>query len=148
MKENVEFRFAAKEQEAFQQLKVILSNQPVLRLYNVKAYTELHTDACVYGYGSILLQRDSEDGALHPVYYASGKTSPAEARYTSYELEVLAIVKSLKKFRVYLLGIQFRIVTDCQAFVMTMNKKDLCVRDGHCFWRSSGMRLSIVRAEV
>lgn len=55
LKENVEFQFAAREREAFQQLKAILSDQPVLRLYNVKAYTELHTDACVYGYGSILL---------------------------------------------------------------------------------------------
>lgn len=34
----------------------------------------------------------------------------------------------MKKFRVYLLGIPFVIVTDCRAFVATMNKKDLCVQ--------------------
>lgn len=28
----------------------------------------------------------------------------------------------------YLLGISFKIVTDCRAFALTMNKKDLCVR--------------------
>jgi len=43
-------------------------------------------------------------------------------------LEVLAIVKALKRFRVYLLGITFKIVTDCRAFMLTMNKRDLCVR--------------------
>ncbi|XP_033176595.1 uncharacterized protein LOC117151651 [Bombus impatiens] len=80
------------------------------------------------GYGAILLQRDSEDNAFHPVYYSSGKTSLAEEKYTSYEFEVLAIVKALKKFRVYLLGIPFKIVTDCQAFALTMQKGDLCVR--------------------
>jgi len=37
-------------------------------------------------------------------------------------------VKALKKFRVYLLGISFKIVTDCRAFAATMNKKELCVR--------------------
>lgn len=62
------------------------------------------------------------------MYYASGKTSPIEERYTSYELEVLAIIKALKKFRVYLLGIHFKIITDCKAFTQTMNKKDLCIR--------------------
>ena len=58
------------------------------------------------GYGTILTQRDNEDGAFHPIYYASGKTTPVEGKYPSYELEVFAIIKSLKKFRVYLLGTQ------------------------------------------
>ena len=88
----------------------------------------MHTDASKFGYGAILLQKDDGDGGLHPIYFASGKTTPAEERYSSYELEVLAIIKSLKKFRVYSLGIPFRIVTDCRAFTLTMRKKDLCVR--------------------
>jgi ribonuclease HI len=73
---------------------------------------------------------EDTNGAMHPVYYCSEKTTPAEKKYTSYELEVLAIVKALKKFRVYLLGISFKIITDCRAFAATMNKKELCVR-GH-----------------
>jgi len=55
-------------------------------------------------------------------------TTLAEEKYTSYELEILAIIKALKKFRVYLLGNPFKIVTDCKAFTLTMKKKDLCVR--------------------
>jgi len=74
------------------------------------------------------LQRSADDQFLHSVYYASGKTTPAEERYTSYELKVLAVVKALKRFRVYLLGISFKIVTDCRAFSQTMTKKELCVR--------------------
>lgn len=66
--------------------------------------------------------------SIYSIYYASGKTTDAEAKYTSYELETLAIIKALRKFRVYLLGINFKIVTDCQAFALTMNEKDLCVR--------------------
>jgi transposase InsO family protein len=100
----------------------------VLNLYRVGAETELHTDASKQGYGTILLQRSVDDGTMHPIHYASGKTTPAEEKYTSYELEVLAIVKALRKFRVYLIGIAFKIVTDCRAFALTMSKKDLCVR--------------------
>ena len=65
---------------------------------------------------------------MHPVYYFSRKTNDAQKKYTSYELEMLAVVEALKKFRVYLLGISFKIYTDCAAFAVTMNKKDLCTR--------------------
>lgn len=128
LKSNVKFCFEENEKEAFIRLKNILCDKPVLRLYRVNAITELHTDASMEGYGMILLQKDNESNLFHPVYYSSGKTTPAERRYTSYELEVLAIVKALARFRVYLLGISFRIVTDCRAFTLTMHKKDLCVR--------------------
>lgn len=99
-----------------------------MRLYKPTRETELNTDASKYGYGAILMQRDNEDQYFHPVYYASGKTTEAKEKYHSYELKVLAIIKALQKFRVYLLGVPFTIVTDCRAFTLTMNKKDLCVR--------------------
>lgn len=65
---------------------------------------------------------------MHPVYYMSKKTTPTESKYSSYDLEVLVVVIALKKFRVYLLGIQFEIITDCSAFQQTMNKKDIVPR--------------------
>lgn len=62
------------------------------------------------------------------IYYMSRKTTSTEQNYNSYELEVLAIITALKKFRVYLLGVSFKIITDCSAFEMTMQKKDLTTR--------------------
>jgi hypothetical protein len=76
-----------------------------------------------HGFGAILCQLDDQDQSFHPVYYANWKTSQAESKYSSYELEVLAIIRALNKFRVYLLGIPFKIITDCRAFTLTMNKK-------------------------
>ncbi|GFV63811.1 transposon Tf2-9 polyprotein [Trichonephila clavipes] len=58
----------------------------------------------------------------------SKKTNTAEEKYDSYELEVLAIINALKKFRVYLLGQHFKIVTVCSAFQKTMQKKELITR--------------------
>lgn len=55
----------------------------------------------------------------------SRKTNPTERNYESYELEVLAIIEVLKKFRVYLLSVQFKIVTDCADFTQTIKKKDV-----------------------
>lgn len=128
LRTGVKFEFCDREIEAFNELKAALVSKPVLKIYNPRAETELHTDASQLGFGMILLQKDPNDNKFHPVYYASMKTTPAEEKRTSYELEVLAIVKALEKFRVYLLNIPFTIVTDCQAFTMTMSKKNLCVK--------------------
>lgn len=128
LKTDIKFQFGITERNAFERLKTILSEKPVLNLFRIGAETELHTDASIYGFGAILLQKNGEDQALHPVYYASGKATLIEQKYPSYELEVLAIVKALKRFRIYLLEIKFKIVTDCRAFTQTMSKKDLCVR--------------------
>ncbi|GFV17945.1 transposon Tf2-6 polyprotein [Trichonephila clavipes] len=55
----------------------------------------------------------------------SKKTSDHERKYTSFELEVLAVVEELKKFRIYVLGTSFKIITDCDALVKTLSKKEL-----------------------
>jgi len=128
LKMDARFQFGVTERNAFERLKVMLSERPVLSLFRIDAETELHADASMYGFGAILLQKDNTDQLMHPVYYASGKTTPAEEKYPSYELEVLAIVKALGRFRVYLLEIKFKIVTDCRAFAQAMSKRDLCVR--------------------
>lgn len=125
LRSEVKFQFEQDEIKAFNHLKVALMQNPVLKLYNSKAETELHTDASIHGYGAILLQKNNVD--VSSDLLASSTTTPAETKYTSYELEVLAIIKALKKFRVYLLGIPFKLVTDCKAFVCTMKKKDLNV---------------------
>ncbi|GFW74509.1 transposon Tf2-6 polyprotein [Trichonephila clavipes] len=87
------------------------------------AKLELHTDACKLGLGAVLLQQ-SEDGRFYPIHYMSKKTSIQEEKLCSYELEVLAVIEALKKFRNYLLGRKFRIQTDCAAFAKTLDKKE------------------------
>ncbi|GBM30606.1 Retrovirus-related Pol polyprotein from transposon 17.6 [Araneus ventricosus] len=119
--------FGTEQKEAFEKLKKLMSEGPVLRIYKYGRRTELHTDASKQGYGAILLE-EAEDDKSHPIYYMSKETCPAEENYDIYELEVLAIIIALKKFRVYLLGQHFKIVTDCAAFQKTMHKKDLITR--------------------
>lgn len=128
LRKDSKFVFAMNESNAFNQLKQVMTQGPVLNIFRQGTDTELHTDASKFGYGAILLQRSTEDNAMHPIYYMSRKTSEAEQKYCSYELEVLAIIQALQKFRVYLLGSRFKIVTDCDAFTKTMYKKDICTR--------------------
>lgn len=76
------------------------------------------------GYGAVLLQRKS-DQKFHPIFYFSKRTTEVESCYHNYELETLAIIHALRRFRVYLQGILFKIITDCNALVMTLNKKEI-----------------------
>lgn len=125
LRKDTSFAFKDEERRAFEQLKRCLMQDPVLKIYDQKAETELHTDASKFGFGAVLLQRSNDDQQLHPVYYMSAKTSPAEEKYDSYTLETLAVVKALQKFRVYLLDKEFKIVTDCDALKKTMSKRDV-----------------------
>ncbi|GBM92190.1 Transposon Tf2-8 polyprotein [Araneus ventricosus] len=125
LKKDSNFSFGLKERESFKELKQILSNEPVLCMYNPKSEIEIHTDSSIDGFGACLLQKSIVDNQLHPVYYMSHNTSDTECKYSSYELEVMAVIVALKKFRPYVLGIPFKIVTDCIAFKQTMSKKDI-----------------------
>ncbi|GFW92918.1 retrovirus-related Pol polyprotein from transposon 17.6 [Trichonephila clavipes] len=124
LRDNVKFKFGPTEIASFQELKNILSENPVLRVFQQGYPLELHTDASSLGFGAVLLQK-SNDELFHPIHYFSHKTTVQQEKYSSYELEVLAIIEALKKFRSYLLGTKFKIITHCDAFQKTMHKKDL-----------------------
>ncbi|GFS67515.1 retrovirus-related Pol polyprotein from transposon 17.6 [Trichonephila clavipes] len=64
------FKFEQPQMEAFEKLKKLLTESPVLSIFQQGRTTELHTDASQQGYGAVLLQ-EAEDGKLHPVQYMS-----------------------------------------------------------------------------
>lgn len=106
----------------------------MLALYDPELKTEVHTDASKWGVGGILLQTQSNT-TLRPVMYFSKQTTKEEQIYHSYELETMAVVFSSRTFRVYLIGIQFKVVTDCNAIRTTLSKRDLVPRIGR-WWLS------------
>ncbi|GFY12607.1 hypothetical protein TNCV_2447981 [Trichonephila clavipes] len=79
------FFFGIQQKEAFEKLKKILFEGPILHLYKYGRITELHTNACKQRFGAILLQ-EAEDGKL---LHVEKKTNTAEEKYDSYELEEL-----------------------------------------------------------
>jgi hypothetical protein len=55
----------------------------------------------------------------------SKKTTEAETRYHSARLELLAVVWSVERLRSLLIGIPFKVVTDCQAIVYLNRKRSI-----------------------
>lgn len=125
---NVEFIWQETQEKAFEEIKQKLSQRPVLVLYDPNKQHRIHTDASKWGLAGILLQEEMTE--WKPVAYFSRQTTDAEARYHSYELEMLAVVETVDRFRNYLLGRPFTIYTDCNALKTTMSKKDIVPRIG------------------
>ena len=98
LQKNVPFTWGENEENAFRKLKQKLAEKPVLAIYQVQAKTEVHTDASKDGLGATLLQ-EQPDGSMRPVMFYSQRTTDAESAYHSYELETLAIVRALQRFR-------------------------------------------------
>lgn len=113
-----EFNWNEQCEAGFQKLKTGLCNRPILEIYDPTAEHEVHTDASRIGLSAILMQQ--KGGApVKPVAYFSRVCSAADQKYHSHELEVLAIIQTVEKFRMFLLGKKFRIVTDCDAVCRT-----------------------------
>jgi len=124
LRKNAPFDFDRSCVESFELLKKELITHPVLALYDPTAETELHTDACSQGLGGVLLQKQ-KTGTWSVIAYFSRSTNSAETRYHSYELEMLAIVRAVERFHLYLYGLNFTIVSDCNALVYAVNKANL-----------------------
>lgn len=126
VKNNQKWEWGFTQDEARNYIIRCLVSRPLLNIYKPELATELYTDASSLGYGAILLQRHNNSKRV--VAYFSRRTTLTESKYSSYDLETLAIYNALKQFRVYLLGIKFTIFTDCNAIKSTVNKKDLSPR--------------------
>ncbi|CAF2777528.1 unnamed protein product [Rotaria sp. Silwood2] len=116
------------EQSSFDQLKTAITSPDVLIFPDPDKPYVIRTDASRVGIGAVLLQEQvSNDNNITPVYklvaFASRTLKPAETRYSTIELETLAIWWSVtQKFRSYIEGQQFIIETDHKPLLSLMHK--------------------------
>ncbi|QRW24207.1 Retrotransposable element Tf2 protein [Rhizoctonia solani] len=89
------------EEAAFQELKSLVTQSLVLVHSNPELPYYLETDASGVAMGAILSQR-GEDNRLHPVAYMSKSFSGAKANYDTHNKELLAIIKALEEWRIFL----------------------------------------------
>ena len=106
-KRKVQYKWIAKENAAFQELKTRLMSQPLLILPDLKKPFEIHCDASGDCLGAVLLQEG------HSIAYESHRLHTTKHSLGIYEKELLAVIHAFDSWRKhYLLGTAFVIHTD------------------------------------
>ena len=96
------FTWTAQCTRAFNCLKELLASNPVLATPDHSRPFSLQIDASSRGVGSVLLQQNENTGVWHPISYFSYKLKDHQRSYSVVELETLALVLSLERFKCYL----------------------------------------------
>jgi len=129
-------------QEAFQQLKALLTTAPVLQNPDFNKKFFLHCDASDYGIGAVLVQLNDE-GLEKPVAYMSKKLNSAQRNYSVTERECLAVVLGIERFRCYLEMHDFEVVTDHSSLAWLMKQANLKGRLARWAMQLQGYKFSV-----
>ena len=116
--------WSAREQQAFDTLKLMLTTAPVMAHpdFSEQHLFILDTDASLVGTGAVLSQRYPDRD--HVLGYYSYTLKPRERRWSTTEREAFAILKAIRNFRHILAGTQFIVVTDHASLRYLMQMKD------------------------
>ena len=113
-------------QIAFEHLKHLCSQTPILAYANYQKPFKLHTDASEHGLGAVLYQKQDDDTECI-IAYASRTLSKSEKNYDTHKLEFLALKWSMtERFHEYLYGGHFEVYTDNNllTYILTTAKLD------------------------
>ena len=114
-------------ESAFQHLKQLFKEEPILATFNPELETQLEPDSSGWAVGGVLTQKDPVTNLWRPVAYYSAKHLPAECNYDIHDKELLAIIKCIKEWNGELRGLKkpFNILTDHKNLEPFGKKKTL-----------------------
>ncbi|GJX16254.1 reverse transcriptase domain-containing protein [Tanacetum coccineum] len=116
------FIFSKECIEAFETLKLKLTQAPILVNSNWDLPFEIMCNASDFDVGAVLGQRMTRH--FQPIHYASKTMTEAQAHYTTTEKELLAVVYAFEKFRPYLVLSKIIVYTDHSTLKYLLAKQD------------------------
>ena len=119
LSQNNDFVWTTNCENAFQQLKLLVKNIVELRHFDIHRETRKICDASLDGLGDVLEQYSAS--GWHPISFASRYLNPSEKKYSTNELELLAVVWATEHFRKYIYGRYFTVISDHKALLSLVN---------------------------
>ena len=121
-KKDTTFLWEEKHQKAFEHLRDRLLCPPILSHPDFSLPFMISTDASNEGLGAVLKQKIN--GHERVIAFTSKSLSKAEHNYSATHKECLAVIFAIQKFRPYLYGNKFTIVTDHCSLCSLMRVKN------------------------
>ena len=120
---------------AFQKLKWLFTQEPILWIPNPHKQFQLECDASGVATGAVLCQKGS-DNLWHPCTYLSKSFTPAEQNYQIYEHELLTIIRAFEAWWHFLQGSPhpIEILTDHKNLTYFTTSQNLNWQQAH--WHS------------
>ena len=109
-KKHRHFRWTDECQKAFEILRDALTEAPILAFPDINKPYKVYTDASNYAIGAALVQETELGERI--IQYLSHQLNETQQRWPIIEKEAYAIIYNVQKFRPYLLGSKFTIMTD------------------------------------
>lgn len=125
---NKKFNWNEEANMSFEKLKTALTSEPVLTCPDYSQPFTIQCDASDQGIGGVLVQGDGPNEKI--IAYMSEKLSSAQRKYQTTERECLAVIRSIEKFRPYIEGVKFKVISDHASLQWLMNLKDPSGRVG------------------
>lgn len=122
LKKGKKFEWTPEAEKSFQNIKAILVTEPVLANPDYGKPFVIQTDASDCGIGGVLVQGEGENEKA--IAYYSQKLSATQRKYQTTERECLAVIVGIEKFRPYIEGTHFTVVTDHASLQWLQNLKD------------------------
>ncbi|GJZ94963.1 putative reverse transcriptase domain-containing protein [Tanacetum coccineum] len=119
---NKKFEWGEEEEEAFEMLKQKLCSAPILSLPEGMEDFLIYCDASIKGFGAVLMQREKV------IAYASRQLKKHEENYMTHDLELGAVIFTLRLWRHYLYGTKCVVYTDHKSLQYILNQKELNMR--------------------
>ena len=96
---NTNWQWTSTEQDAFNNLKQLLTQAPILQLPDPAQPFYLHIDASsTIAIAGILSQEPNENGLMHPIAFKSKMLTSTEQNYPVHEQELLALKHCIEKW--------------------------------------------------
>ena len=131
LKKDSEFMWTSMHQNAFDQLKLHISNDVKLHFYDYRKPLYIEVDTSKKGIGAAMLQEDcivqnmsrcDIPNNLRPISYASKSLSSTESNYSTIECELLGVLFAITHFKHFTYRRTVHVITDHKPLVSLFKK--------------------------
>lgn len=113
LKKNSKIIWNKEADAALDKIKSLLTSPPVLANPRFGTQFIIESDASAHAVGAVLMQE--HDGQRRPISFYSKKLTAAQQKYSATERECLGVILAIERFRHYIEGTVFMVITDAQS---------------------------------